>query len=52
LEAEQVDEGQGQEKNITDTTKRMEELEAKQDASNDQLEAKIDDSQLRLEAIF
>ena len=44
LEAEQVSEDQGHEKNIADMATRMEELEVKQDASNERLEAKIDAS--------
>ena len=52
LEAERVDEEQGQQRNIADMATRMEELEAKLDACNDRLEAKIDVSQLRMEAMF
>ncbi len=44
LEAEWVSEEQGQEKNIADMATRMEELEAKLDASNDRLDAKINAS--------
>jgi hypothetical protein len=45
-------EDEGTEKNIADMATRMEELEAKVDASNERLEAKIDASQSRLEAMF
>jgi len=52
LEAERAGEEQSAEKNIADMATRMEELEAKLDASNERLEVKIDDSQSRLEAMF
>ena len=52
LEAERLGEEEGTEKNIADMATRMEELEAKLDASNERLEAKIDASQSRLEAMF
>ena len=52
LEAEWVGEESSAEKSIADMANRMEELEAKLDASNERLEAKIDASQSRLEAMF
>ena len=52
LEAERLGEEEGTEKSIADMAARMEELEAKLDASNERLEAKIDASQSRLEAMF
>ena len=52
LEAERVGEEQTAEKSIADMATRMEELEAKLDASNVRLEAKLDASQSRLEAMF
>jgi hypothetical protein len=52
LEEERAGEEQSAEKSIADVATRMEELEAKLDASNERLEAKIDASQSRLEAMF
>ena len=52
LEAEQLGEEQRTEKNIANMATKMEELEAKLDASKERLEAKIDASQSRLEAMF
>jgi hypothetical protein len=52
LEAERFGKDEGTEKNIADMATRMEELEAKLDASNERLEVKIDASQSRLEAMF
>lgn len=52
LEAERLGEEQGTEKNIADMATRMDELEAKLDASHDRLEKKIDASQSRLEAML
>ena len=52
LEAERAGEEQSAEKSIADMAIRMEELEAKLDASNERLEAKLDASQSRLEAMF
>ena len=52
LEAERVGEESSAEKSIADMANRMEELEAKLDASNERLESKIDASHSRLEAMF
>jgi predicted nuclease with TOPRIM domain len=52
LEGERAGEEQSAEKSIAEMATRMEELEAKLDASNERLEAKIDASQSRLEAMF
>jgi hypothetical protein len=52
LEAERAGEEVSAEKSIADMAIRMDELEAKLDASNERLEAKIDASQSRLEAMF
>ena len=52
LEEERAGEEQSAEKSIAEMATRMEELEAKVDASNERLEAKIDASQARLEAMF
>ena len=52
LEAERLGEEEGSEKSIADVAARMEELEAKLDASNERLEAKIDASHSRLEAML
>jgi hypothetical protein len=52
LEAERAGEEVSPEKSIADMAIRMDELEAKLDASNERLEAKIDASQSRLEAMF
>ena len=50
LEAERLGEEEGTDKNIADMATRMEELEAKLDASNERLEAKLNASNERLEA--
>ena len=52
LEAERLGEEDGTEKSIADMAVRMEELEAKLDASNERLEAKIDAGHSRLEAML
>ena len=52
LEAERLGEEEGTEKTIADMATRMDELEAKLDASHTRLEAKIDASHTRLEAMF
>ena len=52
LEEERAGEEQSAENNIADMATRMEELEAKLDASNERLKAKINASQLRLEVMF
>ena len=44
LEEERLGEGHGTEKNIADMATRMEEWEAKLDALNERLEAKLDAS--------
>ena len=52
LESERLGEEPGTEKTIADMATRIDELEAKLDASNERLEKKIDASHSRLEAMF